>query len=162
MPLDNSSRGFTLVELLVTITILAIAAAIAIPSLVNIVRDNRVSAQANEFVVLFTFARSEAVKRRGDVSLVIEAPNESGWSAEVCVNPNCDGPEDPIRAIDHQGRPVSATNPGRITFTTMGRVTTNITDSTVVFQHSPCSGQQRREIAVAPSGLLSTDREPCE
>lgn len=157
---DNSARGFTLVELLVTIAILAIAAAIAIPSLVNIVRDNRVSAQANEFVALVTFARSEAVKRREGVSLVVEAIDSNGWAARVCVAPDCDATEDPIRTMDHAGTPISVTNAGHIRFTEMGRVLPN-TDRTVEFEHNPCSHQQRREVTVATSGLVTTSREGC-
>jgi type IV fimbrial biogenesis protein FimT len=55
--------GFTLVELLVTVTVLAILAMIAVPSMQEFVRKNRVIAQINALLADLTFARSEAIKR---------------------------------------------------------------------------------------------------
>lgn len=61
--------GFTLMELLVTVSIVAILAAIGIPSLTETIKSNRITAQVNEFVLALNFARSEAIKRGVRVSL---------------------------------------------------------------------------------------------
>ena len=57
------SRGLTLVELMVTLAIAAILAAVALPSFQDIIRSNRLATQANEFVGAVALARSEAVRQ---------------------------------------------------------------------------------------------------
>lgn len=57
------SSGFTLVELIVTITIIGILSALAGPSLTTLIANQRLSSQANDLLSDLTYARSEAVKR---------------------------------------------------------------------------------------------------
>jgi type IV fimbrial biogenesis protein FimT len=57
------STGFTLLELMITITVLAIIVGIGVPSFTNIIRTNRLASQTNEMLASFAVARSEAVKR---------------------------------------------------------------------------------------------------
>lgn len=57
------SRGLTLVELMVTIAIAAILAAVALPGFQDVMRSNRLATQANEFVAAMALARSEAVRQ---------------------------------------------------------------------------------------------------
>ncbi|HET6907016.1 MAG TPA: GspH/FimT family pseudopilin [Rhodanobacteraceae bacterium] len=58
------TRGFTLVELMITITVAAILAAIALPSFRDFLRRNAVTAQANQVLASLQYARNEAVSRR--------------------------------------------------------------------------------------------------
>jgi len=55
-------NGFTLIELIVTIAVLAIVAMYAVPSFRQVVMDNRLTAQTNEVTSLVSYARSEASK----------------------------------------------------------------------------------------------------
>ena len=57
------SRGITLVELMVTISIFVILLAVAMPSLARFINDTRVSSATNEFTNAVNLARSEAIKR---------------------------------------------------------------------------------------------------
>lgn len=61
--------GFTVVELMVGIVVLAVLIVIASPSFRDMVINNRVSSQTNALVGALNVARSEAVKRGHGVSL---------------------------------------------------------------------------------------------
>lgn len=63
------SNGFTLLELMLTITVGAILVGIAVPSFSDIIRNNRLTAASNDLLRSSQLARSEAVKRQARVVL---------------------------------------------------------------------------------------------
>ena len=67
MPPQSSSprfhAGFTLIELMVVVVVMAILAAVAAPSFVNVISNSRVRSQTSEFLTALASARSEAIKR---------------------------------------------------------------------------------------------------
>lgn len=65
----RQSAGFTVVELMITVVMVGILLAAAVPSYRGIIQNNRLTTQANTFVSSLQYARSEAIKRRGTVSL---------------------------------------------------------------------------------------------
>lgn len=65
----RNQRGFTLIELMITVVVLGILSAIAAPAMRNIVMNNRLATETNDMLVSFAFARSEAVKRSTIVTL---------------------------------------------------------------------------------------------
>ncbi|MDQ2078124.1 GspH/FimT family pseudopilin [Marinimicrobium sp. ABcell2] len=62
-------RGFTLIELVVTMVVLAIVVAFAIPNFNTMVRDSRSTTLGDDLIAAINYARAEAVKRGGRVSL---------------------------------------------------------------------------------------------
>ena len=74
-------RGFTLIELMVTIAVLAVLLMIGIPSFAELVRNNRLTTNANQLITAMNLAKSEAIRRRIRVTLRATAvPNwENGW-----------------------------------------------------------------------------------
>ncbi len=66
--------GFTLIELIVTLSVAAILITLAVPSFRDFLLNNRLTTTANEFTAAANLARSEAIKR--------------GRNATVCVSNN--------------------------------------------------------------------------
>lgn len=62
-------RGFTMIELLVTISIAAILMTIAVPSFQSFLLNSRLTGHANDLVLGMAYAKSEAVKRGINVSV---------------------------------------------------------------------------------------------
>jgi len=65
----NKQEGFTLIELMITIAILAIVLSIAIPSFNNMLLNNRISTTAHEVHAAMQIARSEAVQRKKTITV---------------------------------------------------------------------------------------------
>ena len=59
--------GFNLIELIVTIAVIALTVMLAVPSYTYVITNNRMASELNEFVASLHFARSEAVKRGQNV-----------------------------------------------------------------------------------------------
>lgn len=76
------SRGFTLVEVLVVMTITAILLAFAIPSFQTMIRNNRISGASNSMLAAMDLARSEAVRRSTVVTVCRSLDPQA-------VNPGC-------------------------------------------------------------------------
>ncbi|HEY8537470.1 MAG TPA: GspH/FimT family pseudopilin [Steroidobacteraceae bacterium] len=58
------NRGVTLFELMLTLAVAAVLAAIAIPNMRDFIRNNRITAVANDLLRSMQVARSEAIKRQ--------------------------------------------------------------------------------------------------
>jgi type IV fimbrial biogenesis protein FimT len=74
--------GFTLVELMITLVVVAILLATAVPYLGDFTKNNRLIAQTNDFVLAIQLARSEAVKR-GINTIVCPSTNQTSCSANA-------------------------------------------------------------------------------
>jgi len=69
----RGQRGFTLIELMVTLAVAGILLGIAVPSFRQLIFSNRLTATANEVVTALTVARSESVKRNVRINFTATA-----------------------------------------------------------------------------------------
>jgi type IV fimbrial biogenesis protein FimT len=85
-------NGFTLIELLVTIAIAAIVAVVGIPGFTSTITSNRLATGANELIASINLARSEAIKRGVQVTILRlgATPTQwkDGWNIFVDLNAN--------------------------------------------------------------------------
>ena len=70
---NRNNLGFTLIEVIVTISVLGILLSIAVPSFSKMIERNRVSTGTNEFISALMLTRSEAVTRSLPMSLCVSS-----------------------------------------------------------------------------------------
>jgi type IV fimbrial biogenesis protein FimT len=99
------NRGFTLIELLVTVALIAVAMAIAVPSMASFMRNAELVSTTNTLLASINSARSEAMKRGMDAMV---RPTDStnwakGWVVFVDVARNGDATDASNITIATQG-----------------------------------------------------------
>ncbi|MFW2438865.1 MAG: GspH/FimT family pseudopilin [Arenicellales bacterium] len=125
--ISEKSTGFTLIELIVTLTVAAILMAAAAPSFRELIQSNRLTASVNELSGSINMARSEAVKR-GRRVVVCKSSNgndcvttsstfwQQGWIIFVDDNNDAvhDAGEELLRVHDALERNVTLTGNGNV------------------------------------------------
>lgn len=124
---NKRHRGFTLIEMLTVIAIIAVAASLAAPSMASFIRSNRVAGEMTALSAAIRMAKSEAIKRGAAVQLCASANGSScsgkdvwsnGWIIYVDKNKNEEldtgeevfAKEQSFKAGDTLTAPVSAIN----------------------------------------------------
>ena len=90
----DQAKGFTLIELMISVTIMAILLVVVAPGLAGFVRSGKVRSAQSELVSSLRLARSEATKRGVSVGVAATAPvvgDEFGAGWKVWVDDNEDG-----------------------------------------------------------------------
>ena len=78
----DEQKGFTLVELLITMVVVSILLATGIPSFMQFIKNNRITGQANSFIVSTQMARNEAVKLGAGTTLCAANADMDGCSGD--------------------------------------------------------------------------------
>lgn len=77
----HKNQAFTLIELMVTLTIGVILLLVAVPALNKFVQTNRLASNTNDFLANLSFARSEALKQALNVGVC--ASNSTGTACDA-------------------------------------------------------------------------------
>ncbi|MDD2863748.1 MAG: GspH/FimT family pseudopilin [Methylococcales bacterium] len=78
----NKYKGFTLIELMITVAIMSILLTVGLPSFQSIITDSRLTATANAMLSAYQLARFEAIKQHKDV-YVTTADSWATWQVTV-------------------------------------------------------------------------------
>jgi type IV fimbrial biogenesis protein FimT len=156
------SGGFTLPELMIALAVVGILVAAGLPSLTNLVRDQRIKTATSDVFVSLIYARSEAIKRADRVvvcaanATIDGCANSSDWAAGWIVFLDADANGFPSTASDilRKNNPVpnvtltgTATN---ATYMRDGRLNAAVGNFTVSSPDAPTL--TRRCIRLDPSG----------
>jgi type IV fimbrial biogenesis protein FimT len=156
-PHRGAAAGFTLVELLVTVCVITVLLTLAVPSLVNLSLNQVVRGAAGDLQTSLFFARSEAITRAANVSVVPASSDwKNGWTVQLS-----DGTV--LRrenALDSQLDSMAAAT---VTFQADGHVPPPVPGQTIV----RVSGNSqvtarcvRLDLSGRPSLLIDTDGNP--
>jgi len=148
-------QGFTLVELLMTITIFVVLTLIALPYLGTFIQSQRVKNVAMDLNSSVSFARSEAIKRNAQIDIVANAAGwSSGWKVQAAGTN--------LRVYDaYIDLSIAAKNSSTtLSFGGDGRMVTSA-DSFTVQPTEANSKQSPLCVAVGTSGHVTTSGGTC-
>ncbi len=152
------AAGFTLVELIVALTVAAILVSIAVPSFSTMVQNNRLTAQANHFIAALTYARSEAVKRSATIDVIAtSATSANEWGPGLKVKVNGGADLKVFQALDGSSTLNSVGDNSTFQYLANGRAT--ITDTFDLCDGR--TGETGRRISISTTGRASTTNVVC-
>ncbi|WP_193754292.1 GspH/FimT family pseudopilin [Microbulbifer sp. Q7] len=172
-------QGLTLIELMITLAVLAVVVGIAVPSFNTMIQNNRSLALGEELAGALNYARSEAVKRGVRVTLcgstdgaacngswadnwivVVDTAATDDAAAPVVANAAAvlrfwEAPDNNATVAATQGSAtptfVRFTRKGTLGRSTVGTVTLNTS-------FSGCSSNNARLLTVGAAGMLNMSR----
>ncbi|MBI2319513.1 MAG: GspH/FimT family pseudopilin [Betaproteobacteria bacterium] len=116
------TSGFTIIELMITIVILAVLSSIAAPAFREMMVASRVRSAASDLYETVLLARSEAIKRNAAIDIVPSGGNwAGGWTVQVTSDGTVLSTHEALDAVT-----VTANSSGNLSFRLDGRVSTNV------------------------------------
>jgi len=93
-----SPRGFTLIELMIGLVLVAVLLSIGVPMFREFIKDQRAKTTSSDLSVALLLARSEAVKRNKEV-ILIPGGDGDDWSVGWTIHSPKDGEPDILNHV---------------------------------------------------------------
>ncbi len=157
--------GFTIIELMASITVAMIVLGVGVPSFVDIVRSNDAITDVNHLVTAVNLARSEAVGRGVEVTIVPQSGNDwtTGWVVGIDSDGDDTFPEtgEPVlRTFDAVNSLTFTAAPVRIEFKPTGEVAA-LASFAMVPAHCNDANNRQRTLSIAMAGYVDLTKQNC-
>lgn len=154
---SSSVRGFTLFELMVVVSVLAVISAIAAPSFRSFVAGQRIKAASFDLTSALLLARNEALKRNGNVQVTRTGTSwNNGWQIKVVSTDAVLGAQNALdSSLAFTGAPDS------IVFNANGRVSSPASAVRIQLSSSAGSSTATRCVALTLSGHARSSTGAC-
>lgn len=86
----SSSGGFTLIELMISVALIAVIAAIAVPSYRDFNQKTQLTGAAEEVFSHIQYARSESIANGEDIFVAFKGTGATGWCVGISDGAACD------------------------------------------------------------------------
>jgi len=152
--------GFTLVEMLVTIAILAILLGIGVPSFKNSINNSNMVSNANGMIGAFNYARIEAIKHGNAVNV---SQLNADWTGGIVVWADSDA--NGTRSLDEELRLWPAFNGASTVSSAQSSFTFNATgevnNNDVLKICDDRTGEKGMQISILISGVIISESVTC-
>jgi type IV fimbrial biogenesis protein FimT len=156
-PTFRHVTGFTLLELMTSIAVLATLAALSVPMFTSFTRNQRVKAATSDLTYALIQARGEALKRNANV---VVSPDASGWqfgwtltTAGVTGNLLAQTTPTYKNSSGVVTSYLTITGPGTVTYNGSGRLTATVTPFTIASAVGSTTEVKPRCVSIDLSGL---------
>jgi type IV fimbrial biogenesis protein FimT len=171
--MKHRSRGMTLLELMMAVSVVAILTAIAVPGFRQFMSNSRTTATTNDLVSALNLARSEALRRASN-AVVCASDDQAtcsgdtdwatGWIA--FADPNADGDVDADELLRSwpavEGGVTVEGGSSSVTYTAMGmRQLPAAATITFTVVAPACNGVHAGETEVQISGAIRSRKVAC-
>lgn len=185
----DKQNGMTLIELLITIAVIAVSLALGLPAMSEFIKNNRLTGQTNSLVTAIQVARNEAVKRNTGTTICARNPGTgtcsggndwtNGWLvfSDLDQDGDLDGNGSCTTAAEERTKEcilrsdnaiIKATATGtdsNILFMPDGRKFnaggTPLAEATITLKADNCIRKQVRKVTVTAQGRTVTTTEDC-